>query len=126
MADGRRSSGVRQSPRRHPVGGSVADEPKEAGPLRRWWWVFLLLALGVLFLGLRGINALADQPQQSAIFTDRVVVVGVTGRTELTPADRAVLGSHLNDAQAGTVSVRPRYVGDCAAAGWLLRSRTER
>jgi hypothetical protein len=80
--------------------------------------VFLLLALGVLFVGLRGIHALADQPQQSAIFTDRVVVVGVTGRTELTPTDRTVLGSHLNDAQAGTVSVRPRYVGDCAAAGW--------
>ena len=118
MADGRRSSGVRQSPRRHPVGGSVADELNEAGPFRRWWWVFLLLALGALFLGLRGINALADRPQQSAIFTDRVVVVGVTGRTELTPADRAVLDSHLNDAQAGTVSVRPRYVGDCAAAGW--------
>jgi hypothetical protein len=118
VADGRRSSGVRQSPRRHPVGGSVADELNEAGPFRRWWWVFLLLALGALFLGLRGINALADQPQQSAIFTDRVVVVGVTGRTELTPADRAVLDSHLNDAQAGTVSVRPRYVGDCSAAGW--------
>jgi hypothetical protein len=118
VADGRRSSGVRQSPRRHPVGGSLADELNEAGPFRRWWWVFLLLALGALFLGLRGINALADQPQQSAIFTDRVVVVGVTGRTELTLADRAVLDSHLNDAQAGTVSVRPRYVGDCAAAGW--------
>jgi hypothetical protein len=111
-------SSIRQSPRRHPVGGSVADEPSEAGPLRRWWWVFLLLAAGVLFVGLRGIHALADQPQASAIFTDRVVVVGVTGRTELTPTDRTVLGSHLNDAQAGTVSVRPRYVGDCAAAGW--------
>ena len=85
---------------------------------RRWWWVFLLLALGVVFVGLRGIHALADQPQESAIFTDRVVVVGVTGRTDLTPTDRAVLGSHLNDAQAGMVSVRPRYVGDCAAAGW--------
>ena len=78
----------------------------------------LLLALGALFVGLRGIHAFADQPQQSAIFTDRVVVVGVTGRTELAPADRAVLGTHLDDAQAGTVSIRPRYVGDCAAAGW--------
>jgi hypothetical protein len=118
VAVGRGSSGVRQSPRPHPVGGSVADEPNDAGPLRRWWWVLLLLALGVIFVGLRGIHALADQPQQSAIFTDHVVVVGVTGRTELTPTDRAVLGSHLTDAQAGTVSVRPRYVGDCAAAGW--------
>jgi hypothetical protein len=118
VADGRRSSGVRQSPRRHPAGGSIADEPNDAGPLRRWWWVLLLLALGVVFVALRGIHALADQPQQSAIFTDQVVVVGVAGRTELTPTDRAVLGSHLDDAQAGTVSVRPRYVGDCAAAGW--------
>ena len=109
---------IRQSPPHHPVGGSVADEPNDTGPLRRWWWVFLLLALGVIFVGLRGIHALADQPQESAIFTDRVVVVGVMGRTELTPTDRAVLGSHLDDAQAGTVSVRPRYVGDCAAAGW--------
>jgi hypothetical protein len=80
--------------------------------------VLLLVALGVIFVGLRGIHALADQPQQSAIFTDHVVVVGVTDRTELTPTDRAVLGSHLTDAQAGTVSIRPRYVGDCAAAGW--------
>ncbi|HET9561063.1 MAG TPA: hypothetical protein VFP01_03075, partial [Propionibacteriaceae bacterium] len=66
--------------------------------------MLLLLALGVLFVGLRGIHTLADQPQQSAIFTDRVVVVGVTGRTELAPADRAVLGTHLDDAQAGMVS----------------------
>ena len=118
MSDGRRSSGVRQSPRRHPVGGTVADEADQAGPRRRWRWVVLLLALGALFVGLRGIHALAEQPQESAIFTDQVVVVGVTGRPELTSADRAVLGTHLDDAQAGTVSIRPRYVGDCAAAGW--------
>jgi hypothetical protein len=80
--------------------------------------LLLLLAMGVLFVGLRGIHALAEQPQESAIFTDQVVVVGVTGRTELTPADRAVLGTHLDDAQTGMVSIRPRYVGDCAAAGW--------
>ena len=97
----------------------MADEPIQAGPRRRWRWVILLLILGgALFVGLRGIPALADQPQESAIFTDRVVVVGVTGRTELTPADRAVLGPHLDEAQAGSVSIRPRYVGDCAAAGW--------
>jgi hypothetical protein len=86
--------------------------------LRRWGWVVLLVVLGALFVALRGIHALADQPEQSAIFTDRVVAVGVTGRPELTPTDRTVLGSHLGDAQAGTVSIRPRYVGDCAAAGW--------
>jgi hypothetical protein len=96
----------------------VTDEPDQARPRRGWRWVLLLLALGALFVGLRGIHALAEQPQESAIFTDQVVVVGVTGRTELTPADRAVLGTHLDDAQTGMVSIRPRYVRDCAAAGW--------
>ncbi|HJY46333.1 MAG TPA: hypothetical protein VJ301_17065, partial [Propionibacteriaceae bacterium] len=96
----------------------MTEEPNQAGPRRGWRWALLLLVLAAVFIGLRGIHALADQPQQSAIFTDRVVVVGVTGRTELTPTDRAVLGSHLNQVQAGTVSIRPRYVGDCAAAGW--------
>jgi hypothetical protein len=118
VSHGRGSSGVRHSPRRDPVGGFVVDEPNRTGLRRRWKWVLLLLALGALFVGLRGIHGLADQPQQSAIFTDRVVVVGVTGRTELTPADRAVLGTHLDDVQTGMVSIRPRYVGDCAAAGW--------
>jgi nucleotide-binding universal stress UspA family protein len=113
------TSGVRHSPRRHPVGGRVPDEPNKTSRLRgRGAWLGLLLLFGVAFLGLRGIHALADQPEQSAIFTDQIVVVGVTGRPELTQTDRAVLGAHLGDAQAGTMSIRPRYVGDCAAAGW--------
>jgi len=97
----------------------VPDQPNKARVLRgRRGWILLLIVLGVVFVGLRGIHALADQPEESAIFTDRVVVVGVTGRPNLTPADRVVLSSHLGDAQAGAVSIRPRYVGDCAAAGW--------
>ncbi|HEU4908952.1 MAG TPA: hypothetical protein VFT17_08815 [Propionibacteriaceae bacterium] len=96
----------------------MPDESSESATLHGWGWVVLLVVLGALFVGLRGIHALADQPEQSAIFTDRVVVVGVTGRPQLTPTDRAVLGAHLGDVQAGTVSIRPRYVGDCAAAGW--------
>jgi hypothetical protein len=118
VTDGRHPSGVRQSPRRHPVGGAVTQEQDQVSPRRGWRWVLLLLALGALFVGLRGIHALAEQPQESAIFTDQVVVVGAPGRTELTPADRAVLGTHLDDAQTGMVSIRHRYVGDCAAAGW--------
>jgi hypothetical protein len=117
-SSGAYSSGAGHSPRAHPAGGRVPNEPSEAGARRGWGWVILLVVLGALFVGLRGIHALADQPEQSAIFTDRVVVVGVTGRPQLTPTDRAVLSSHLGDAQAGTVSIRPRYVGDCAAAGW--------
>jgi hypothetical protein len=96
----------------------VTVEPHRTVPLGGRRWLLVLLALGAVFLGLRGIHALADQPEESAIFTDRIVVVGVPGRTELTPTDRAVLGAHLGDAQAGTVSIRPRYIGDCAAAGW--------
>jgi hypothetical protein len=118
VTDGRHPSGVRHSPRRHPVGGVVTDEPNQASPRRGWRWALLLLALLALFVGLRGIHALAEQPQESAIFTDQVVVVGVTGRTELTSVDRAVLATHLDDAQTGMVSTRPRYIGDCAAAGW--------
>jgi hypothetical protein len=119
VTSGPQASGVHHSPRRHPVGGRVPDESNKKARLRgRRAWVGLLLVLGVVFLGLRGIHALADQPEESAIFTDRVVVVGVTGRPELTQTDRAVLGAHLGDAQAGTISIRPRYVGDCAAAGW--------
>ncbi len=81
-------------------------------------WVLLLLLLAGLFAGLRGVAALEQPPDDSAIFTERVVVVGVTGRDQLSEVDRTVLGTHLDDAQAGTVSIRPRYVGDCAAAGW--------
>jgi hypothetical protein len=118
VTSGPQSSGVRHSPRAHPAGGRVPDESSESRTLHGWGWVVLLVVFGALFVALRGISALADQPEQSAIFTDRVVVVGVTGRPHLTLTDRAVLGSHLGDAQAGTVSIRPRYVGDCAAAGW--------
>ena len=45
-------------------------------------------------------------------------MVGVTGRTSLTDTDRAVLDANLSRTQAGSVSVRARYVGACAAAGW--------
>jgi hypothetical protein len=77
-----------------------------------------LLVFAAAFAGLRGIHALADSLDTSAISTDRVVVVGVTGRTEPTAADRTILGAHLGDAQVGAVSIRTRYLGDCAAAGW--------
>ncbi|MFP5283685.1 MAG: hypothetical protein ACLGIF_09570, partial [Actinomycetes bacterium] len=80
--------------------------------------VLVLLLLAAVFGGLRGVHALAEEPQDSAVSTARVVVVGVTGRPQLTDADRAVLAAHLDDAQVGAVATRPRYVGSCAAAGW--------
>ncbi len=81
-------------------------------------WVLLLILLAGIFAGLRGLHALAEPPSESAIFTERVVVVGVTGRPQLTPVDRDVLGRHLGDAQVGSISVRAREIPDCAAAGW--------
>ncbi len=95
----------------------MVERPTPTGPSRRGWIVLLVL-LAAAFVGLRGVHALAEEPDPSQIFTPKVVVVGVTGRTELTAADRQLLSDHLGDAQAGTVSIRPRYVGDCAAAGW--------
>ena len=84
-----------------------------------WWRVaLLLLLLAGVFAGLRGISALPEPPQVATLATDRVVVVGVTGRPALTPADREVLGAHLDESQVGAIAIRPRYVGRCAAAGW--------
>jgi hypothetical protein len=79
----------------------------------------VLLILAAVFAGLRGVAAVTEPPGLSPIATDRVVVVGVTGRPQLTATDREVLGAHLDDAQVGTISIRTRYVaGNCAAAGW--------
>ncbi len=78
----------------------------------------MLVLLAATFAGLRGIAALSPSPEDSAISTEQVVVVGVNGRYQLTEADRKVLGSNLDNAAAGAMSVRPRYIGDCAAAGW--------
>jgi hypothetical protein len=87
----------------------------------RWpWysrWLALLAACAVLFLGLRLVAV--QQPRPVPIpQSGRVVLVGVTGHYALTTADRAVLQYHEGTAQVGAVSVRPRYIGDCAAAGW--------
>ncbi len=81
-------------------------------------WLALLLLLAGLFAGLRGVHALAEAPVEVAVSADQVVVVGVTGRTELGATDRTVLAGHLLDAEVGSMSIRARYVGDCAAAGW--------
>ena len=42
----------------------------------------------------------------------------MTGRPQLTDVDREVIGSRPAEVQAGAVSIRTRYIGECAAAGW--------
>ena len=81
-------------------------------------WVALLLLLAGTFAGLRWIAASPEPPSPSAIFTDQVVVVGVTGRPQLTDVDRKVIEERSSRVQAGAIAIRPRYVGECAAAGW--------
>lgn len=94
------------------------DGPKQPRHALSARWVLALILFTTIFAGLRGIHALADTPDISAIPTVRVVVVGVTGRTTPTAADWTILGTHLADTQVGAMSIRARYLGDCAAAGW--------
>jgi hypothetical protein len=96
------------------TGGSVRGR---GWPLTRAWTALVVL-LAAVFAVLRGLHAIATPAEDTAIFTEKVVVVGVAGRYQLTDTDRAVLGANLGNVQAGAVSVRPRYIGDCAAAGW--------
>ena len=108
------------------MGGRSRRGPRPTGPAARATrrpalsrrWLALLLLLAALVAGLRGLHLLQEPPQATSFVTEQVVVVGVTGRPALTPTDRAVLEGHLDEIQVGAVNVRPRYVGDCAAAGW--------
>ncbi len=86
-------------------------------PLGRGSTVLIVILL-LIFAGLRQIAAGGDQPSATSIFTPNVVVIGVQGRTALTATDTAVINEHAADVQAAAVSIRSRYVGACAAAGW--------
>src|SRR5215217_2629056 len=90
--------------------------PKE-GPLN-WRWAAALMVLLAAFLGLRGLRALQPEPVAAPLRAGTVVVVGVTDRSSLTGSDRILIDSHSSAVQFAAVSVRPRYIGDCAAAGW--------
>lgn len=78
----------------------------------------LIVLLVLVFAGLRLVAGVAEPPTQTSIFTPNVVVVGVEGRIEPDATDRAVIAAHAGDVQAAAISIRPRYVGACAAAGW--------
>ncbi len=83
-----------------------------------WRWIALLAAIAAIFLGLRVVHA--NQPRLVPLTrsSENLVVIGVAGHYALTPVDKAALEAHVGAAQLGAVSVRPRYIGDCAAAGW--------
>jgi hypothetical protein len=100
----------------------MTDQPGDpAQPKQRplsWRWVAVLMVLLALFLGLRSVRALQSEPVAAPMPAGTVVVVGVTDRSSLTWSDRVLIDSHSSTVQFAAVSVRPRYVGDCAAAGW--------
>ncbi|HEX3196201.1 MAG TPA: hypothetical protein VHR39_01480, partial [Propionibacteriaceae bacterium] len=100
----------------------MTDQPGDPVQPKRWplrWrWVAALMVLLALFLGLRGLRALQPEPVAAPMPAGTVVVVGVTDRSSITGSDRALIDSHSGEVQFAAVSVRPRYVGDCAAAAW--------
>jgi hypothetical protein len=103
---------------RSPGGHRPEVAPRSfGGPITRRWTALLVVG-ALVFIGLRTLDAAAEPPTEAAIYTSKVVLVGVTGRYALTPADQEVLGDNLDDLQVGAVSARARKVGECAAAGW--------
>ena len=101
---------------------ATADQPAPSARARIWpltrRWTALVLLFVAVFVGLRLVQAVQARPEPTIVTTASVVVIGVTGRFQLTATDRAVLDAHRPDVQVAAVSVRPRYIGDCAAAGW--------
>jgi hypothetical protein len=81
--------------------------------------VLIIIGLLLIFGILRLLSGLGEPPSSTGFFTTKVVVVGVTGRTQPTPTDRRVIDAHADDVQAGAISIRPQLQGECAAAGWL-------
>ena len=100
----------------------MTDQPGDPVQPKRWplrWrWVAALVVVLAAFLGLRGLRALQPEPVAAPMPAGSVVVVGVTDRSSLTGSDRVLIDSHSTAVQFAAVSVRPRYIGDCAAAGW--------
>jgi hypothetical protein len=104
------------------AGGSLraTSAGQTAGHLNRWpasWrWTVLLAATLIIFSGLRLVAAAKPQPIGLPYDSGKVVVVGTAGHYGLTAGDQQIL--QQRPAQVGAVSVRPRDIGECAAAGW--------
>jgi hypothetical protein len=81
-------------------------------------WRALVLACVAAFVLLRLVGGPLEDATPSRFATTNVALVGVTGRPALTDLDRRLLQDRLQDAQVGALSIRTRYVGSCAAAGW--------
>ncbi|MBO0812671.1 MAG: hypothetical protein J2P23_11590, partial [Microlunatus sp.] len=89
---------------------------------RRWRWLIVIGAAAVLVVALRTvITAPPAAPEVSDSVPSRLVVIGLEGRTRPDATDRAVIDRAEADGrsvQVGAMSIRSRYLGACAAAGW--------
>lgn len=81
--------------------------------------LLIIIGLLLIFAILRVLSGLPEPAAASGFYTTKVVLVGVTGRTQPDPTDRRVIDAHRNDVQTGAVSIRTQLPGECAAAGWL-------
>lgn len=81
--------------------------------------MLIIIGLLLIFAVLRLLSGLPQPAEDSGFFTTKVVLVGVTGRTQPDATDRRVIDAHRGSAQVGAVSIRTRQAGECAAAGWL-------
>jgi hypothetical protein len=81
----------------------------------------VLAALGIALAAALGLRVTHDrqlETQALPLHSSTVVLIGVTGRPQLTPADISLLNRNPGHVSAGAVSIRPRQIGECAAAGW--------
>ena len=90
----------------------------DGGRIAAAYWILLLSAGRRLRRAPGDPRAAPSRPMPSRSSPTRWSWSGSTGRTALTAADREVLGARLDEVQVGAIAIRPRYVGDCAAAGW--------
>lgn len=81
--------------------------------------MLVIVGLALVFAILRVLSGLPQPPVDSAFYTTRVVLVGVTGRTTPDTTDRRVIDARPTDVQIGAMSIRPQQPSECAAAGWL-------
>lgn len=77
--------------------------------------VLLLLIFALLRFGAAG----GEPPSTSKIATTKVVLIGVAGRYQPTTTDDKIITSNAARTQTGALSIRTRYQGACAAAGWV-------
>lgn len=80
--------------------------------------VAVAVAAVLLLIGARIVVVSQPTARPAPSGARRLVLVGVAGRSQLSPADRTLVERHRAVAQVGAVLVQTRSVGTCAASDW--------